>query len=406
MFASVAIVAMLATAIPTTVLGAASYSDELQGAYDYAYGNGITTQSEIDTANMYGSLTRVAMAKMMANYAMEVLGKTPDTTKDCAFPDVSPALDAQYDNGVTHACQLGLMGVGINSFNPTGLVTRAEFGTVLSRALYGATYNVTTNPYYAEHLAALKDASIMNMIDTPAQLEVRGYVMLMMKRADELINTWDVTSPTATVVYSTTWSTTGNVIATLTGRSETITGVNTYNHTFTGNGNFIFYFQDLSWNVGSVTATVNNIIDGSIPSAHLSYSTTWATNGDVIVTLTWRNETLTGVNAYNHTFTGNGSFTFTFSDLAGNTGSITATVNRIDKTVPTATVSLNPTSWTYISGNVLATLTWYSETITITNNSGANTYTFIGNGSFIFNFQDAAGNTGSTTATVSYWTGS
>ena len=182
LFSIVAIAAILGMAVPTTVLGAASYSDELQGAYDYAYGNGITTQSSIDTANMYGSLTRVAMAKMMANYAIEVLGQTPDTTKECSFPDVSAALDAQYDNGVTNACQLGLMGVGITNFNPNGLVTRAEFGTVLSRALYGDVNNGGT-PYYVEHLAALKDAGIMNNIDTPSQLEVRGYVMLMMQRA-------------------------------------------------------------------------------------------------------------------------------------------------------------------------------------------------------------------------------
>ena len=182
MFASLAIVAMLGTAVPTTVLGAASYSTELQGAYDYAYANGITTQSSIDTANIYGSLTRVAMAKMMANYAMEVLGKTPDTTKTCTFPDVSSALDTQYGNGVTNACQLGLMGVGITNFNPNGLVTRAEFGTTLSRALYGDAYNSWT-PYYAAHLQALKDAGIMTVIDTPTKLEVRGYVMLMMQRA-------------------------------------------------------------------------------------------------------------------------------------------------------------------------------------------------------------------------------
>ena len=183
MFAGVAIVAMLATAVPTTVLGSASYSDELQGAYDYAYDNGVTTQSSIDTANMYGSLTRVAMAKMMANYAMEVLGQTPDTTKACDFADVSDALNTQYDNGVTNACQLGLMGVGINAFNPNGIVTRAQFGTVLSRALYGDEYNVDTNPYYAEHLAALKDAGVMNNISNPDAAEVRGYVMLMMQRA-------------------------------------------------------------------------------------------------------------------------------------------------------------------------------------------------------------------------------
>jgi hypothetical protein len=184
LFSIVAIAAMLGTAVPVAVLGAASYSDELQGAYDYAYGNGITTQSSIDTANMYGSLTRVAMAKMMANYAIEVLGQTPDTSLDCTFPDVSSALDAQYDNGVTNACQLGLMGVGIDNFNPNGIVTRAQFGTVLSRALYGDANN-GGDPYYVDHLNALKDAGIMNSISNPNATEVRGYVMLMMQRADE-----------------------------------------------------------------------------------------------------------------------------------------------------------------------------------------------------------------------------
>jgi len=44
--------------------------------------------------------------------------------------------------------------------------------------------------------------------------------MLMMQRADDMINnltgTIDITAPTAKIVYSTTGSTSGNVIATLT----------------------------------------------------------------------------------------------------------------------------------------------------------------------------------------------
>ena len=43
---------MLAQIVPG-VTGAATYSDELQGAYDYAYSQGITTMSSIDNANMY-----------------------------------------------------------------------------------------------------------------------------------------------------------------------------------------------------------------------------------------------------------------------------------------------------------------------------------------------------------------
>ncbi|MEI6673235.1 MAG: hypothetical protein WCL02_08215 [bacterium] len=52
---------------------------------------------------------------------------------------------------------------------------------------------------------------------------------------------------------------------------------------------------------------------------------------------------MTGINATLKLFTGNGGFTFTFSDLAGNTGSTTATITWIDKTAPTATVTYSTT---------------------------------------------------------------
>jgi hypothetical protein len=55
------------------------YSDELNDAYLYAYSIGITTMPTIQLADMEGYLTREDMAKMMANYAVNVLGKTPDT---------------------------------------------------------------------------------------------------------------------------------------------------------------------------------------------------------------------------------------------------------------------------------------------------------------------------------------
>ena len=65
------------------------YTTELQTAYDYAYSIGITTQPSIDGANMYGSLIRSHMAKMMVNYSREVLGITPDTSLPCAFTDIA-----------------------------------------------------------------------------------------------------------------------------------------------------------------------------------------------------------------------------------------------------------------------------------------------------------------------------
>jgi hypothetical protein len=50
------------------------------------------------------------------------------------------------------------MGVGTTLFKPKASVTRAEFGTTLSRALYGDLYNGGTPYYYTAHLAALKNA--------------------------------------------------------------------------------------------------------------------------------------------------------------------------------------------------------------------------------------------------------
>ncbi|MEI6672749.1 MAG: hypothetical protein WCL02_05480 [bacterium] len=140
---------------------------------------------------------------------------------------------------------------------------------------------------------------IMKNISTPSNLEIRGYVMLMLQRADDFmegINTGglvDSIAPTAKIIYSTTGSTTGNVTATLTGRSETITGVTTYSHVFTENGSFIFYFQDIAGNIGNITATVTNIIDTTKPTANVKYSITGATNNDIVVSLTGRNETIT-----------------------------------------------------------------------------------------------------------------
>lgn len=183
LFASLAIVALLASSVPTAVLGAsADYNEELTDAYAYASTIGATTQATIDAANMYGTLIRSHMAKMLSEYAKEVLDRTPDTTKTCLFTDISNESE-EMKGYILEACQLGLMGVGITAFNPNGVVTRAEFGTVLSRALYGDANN-GGEPYYKKHLEALEEAGIMKQISNPTMKEIRGYVMLMMMRAD------------------------------------------------------------------------------------------------------------------------------------------------------------------------------------------------------------------------------
>ena len=131
-----------------------NYSMEERVAYDYAYSKWITTIDNIDNANLYWNISRIELAKMISYYAINVLWKTPDTTKICEFWDISKKLDAQYFNWVTKACQLWLMWVWIDDFYPDWKVSRAEFGTVLSRLLFN-TPDWKDN-YYTTHLAKLK----------------------------------------------------------------------------------------------------------------------------------------------------------------------------------------------------------------------------------------------------------
>ena len=167
----------------SSIVLASNYSQELQDAYDFAYKNKITTQDSIDKADMNWWLTRIAMAKMLSNYAINILWKTPDISKTANFPDVSISLDNDYNWWVTLAYQLWIMWVWIDEFRPFDLVTRAEFGTVLSRILYWDTYNQVWGKYYSKHLNALKKTWIMTKIDNPSQKEIRGYVMLMLMRS-------------------------------------------------------------------------------------------------------------------------------------------------------------------------------------------------------------------------------
>ena len=184
---------MLATTVAPMVTGAATYSEELQGAYDYAYKTGITTMSSIDNANMYGELTRGQLAKMIANWAEKELGTKVDETAVCSFTDANKA-EGDLATYVKKACQMGLMGQGIDAFRPNDKVTRGEFGTTLSRAMWGDKYNGGT-PFYANHLAALKEAGVMNKIDTPNQMEIRGFVMLMLQRAADKVTPAECQDP-------------------------------------------------------------------------------------------------------------------------------------------------------------------------------------------------------------------
>ena len=155
------------------------YTREFNEAYEFAHKNWITTMWTIEEANMYGGLTRIAMAKMLSQYAINVLGKKPANVVVPNFPDVSEELDADYDNWVTLAYQLWIMWIWIENFRPYDSVTRAEFATALSRMLFGTSDG---EPWYATHLEKLMNEKIITN-DDPNLKELRGYVMIMLMRS-------------------------------------------------------------------------------------------------------------------------------------------------------------------------------------------------------------------------------
>lgn len=184
------------------------YSDELNQAYIYACNIGITTMPTIQQADMMWPLLRKHLAKMISEFSVKVLWINPDTSKVCNFQDMdNETQEMKYFAQMS--CQLWLMWLHSDwitvkdNFDPNEPVTRAQFGTVLSRLLWGTTYATEDGSlYYVKHLDALKNNNIMTQIywDWPHNIEMRWRVMLMLMRVNEnnLVShyspwTWDVT---------------------------------------------------------------------------------------------------------------------------------------------------------------------------------------------------------------------
>jgi 3-methyladenine DNA glycosylase AlkD len=126
----------------------------------------------IETANISWYLIRSTMAKMIVNYAMNVLNKTLDTTKTCVFSDMADQTQ-EMQTYALQACQLWLMGIGSTTFMPNTVVTRAQLWSVLSRMFYTTPESWT--PYYVIHLNLLKEKWVIT--DTnPNLIEIRWYI--------------------------------------------------------------------------------------------------------------------------------------------------------------------------------------------------------------------------------------
>jgi len=160
------------------------YTREMNNAYEFSRENWITTTNNIEKAKMNSPLTRIAMAKMLSYYAINVLWQKPDSSKVIQFNDVTNQLNSQYNNAVTLSYQLWTMWQNMknNNFRPNDEVTRAEFATALSRMLYDTEDGKWKIKYYEPHITKLYSEWVLSNTN-PQLKEKRWYVMLMLMRS-------------------------------------------------------------------------------------------------------------------------------------------------------------------------------------------------------------------------------
>jgi hypothetical protein len=162
---------------------------EVYEAYQWALKNGITTIEWYEKAKPDGLIPRWHMAKMVVNFAVNVLGREipSEIPAECSWWDTDWESE-EIKSYAEKACALWVMWIYMKNFKPNKILDRAELWTILSRLLWWDKYNVLdTNrrPYYVEHLNNLKEEWIMTQIQNPeARKELRKWAWVMLMRVN------------------------------------------------------------------------------------------------------------------------------------------------------------------------------------------------------------------------------
>ena len=124
----------------------------------WLFDNGLTMRATVDTFQGSATITREQAAKFYAQYATNVLKKTPDTSKSCTFSDLSTANPGLQDS-ITQSCQLGLFAGSNGKFYPLAPLSNAEAITVMIKMAQGEL--TASNPRYKVYY---DKASSMNLL--------------------------------------------------------------------------------------------------------------------------------------------------------------------------------------------------------------------------------------------------
>lgn len=163
------------------------FGQEVFDAYNRAIKNWITTIDDINKAKLNTDITRAELAKMMVVFMSWVLQKEPIITENANYKDVN--VNKLWDLAwyIELAYQYQIMWINadwtpMENFDPNKPVSRWEFATVLSRILFGNTYNQSWDNYYEKHIEALNKANILND-KNPDITERRWWIMTMLYRS-------------------------------------------------------------------------------------------------------------------------------------------------------------------------------------------------------------------------------
>ena len=170
-----------------------TYSSEANDAFLHACNLGMTESTSLKNIDIKEYILRKDVAKIISLFAVKELDMQPDIERTCRFSDIRNESE-DLQSYMELSCQLWIMGLKKDGtpdtiFKPNNYVTRAQFGTMLSRLIYGDMYNValgSKTPWYYNHLQALQKNEIMMQISNPTiKKEMKGWIMLMLYRISQ-----------------------------------------------------------------------------------------------------------------------------------------------------------------------------------------------------------------------------
>ena len=161
-------------------------SPELQSAFDWAVNKGFIEDSEIAKIRFQRPMTRIDFAQMLLAVS-EKLWLEKHIDKNCDFADLKKAPEATIASSKA-VCQLNIMGIhpnqsALENFMPDQLVNRAQMITVLSRMLWGATFNEGGSTFYQKHLEKVANEQLITQKEV-STIELQSYFYLVLQRAE------------------------------------------------------------------------------------------------------------------------------------------------------------------------------------------------------------------------------